>query len=479
MGSRKSTTRENEQTSKSSKGSKERPSDNTLKGRLVEEVVALLHDLPGVKVERNVSLNPVKGADPEDCEIDVLLTTETASGYQVQFAVECKNERGRIGIGYIREFLDKLDDVGIPTQLGIFVSASGFTKNAIRRAKEKGLQLFTLTGLSADRLSSAVAEAFQFNIYLIAQVIKFSVTNKAPKITGEQGFVFFDAEGNPCGQVPDLIWNKWRQGDPQSVIGEHIVELQVPKGWHQIVNGRPEPVLALTATIQVVGLVATLAGETKQHTLVNPVNNKVERSRLDVTFNFPRKVEPNRMVEVRSEEELNALIKKKGVVRVASRVRMPRIRFQNIFNYPLSRRNVEVLAERLKGKKGKKLSKSLPAGMAELEEADLKSVWEPVWLGLTTGALPVIVEDDDGESVDVLGLMWAKEYARVIALRPQFEKHPTPEFADLLAGAYLMQSTVLMEKAESKNGNEAKRLIERTVELIREALKLNPSTWRV
>jgi tetratricopeptide (TPR) repeat protein len=475
MGLRKSSTREKKQTSKSSEDSRRKPSANTLKGRLVEEVVALLHDLPAVKVERNVFLNPVKGADPEDCEIDVLLTTETGSGYPVQFAIECKNERGPIGIGPVREFLDKLDDVGIPTQLGIFVSASGFTKNAIRRAKEKGLRLFTLTGLSADRLSSAVAEAFQFNIYLIAQVIKFSLTNRVSKISSEQGFIFFDRKGNPCGNVPDLIWNKWRQVYLPSVIGEHIVELQVPKGWHQIVDGRTDPVLALTATVQVVGLVATHAGETKHHALVNPVDNKVERRRLNVTFKVPLKGDqPNQIVEVRTEEELSALMKKKGSVRVASRVRLPRIRFMNAFNYPLSRRNEELLAEHLKSNKSGEIPGALPASISEFEEADLKSVWEPVWRGLTSGAVPVIVEDDYGESVDVLGLMRAKEYAHVIALRPQFGKRPTPEFADVLAGAYLMQSNVLVKKAESKKGNEAKRLIERTVELIREALSLNP-----
>ncbi|MDQ3803064.1 MAG: tetratricopeptide repeat protein [Acidobacteriota bacterium] len=413
-------------------------------------MVGLLHDLPGVKVERNVFLPPVKDVDPDDCEIDVLLTTETASGHQVQFAVECKNERGPVGIGKIREFLDKLDDVGIPPQLGVFVSASGFTRSAIRRAKSKGLKLFTLTGLSANRLSSAVAEAFQFNVYLIAQITDLTLTNEASKVTSEQGLAFFDAAGNPCGSVLDLIWNRWRQGDPPSVIGERRVDLQVPKGWHQIIDGRPEPAISLSATMRVTGLVVTLAGKSKRHTLLNPVDGKVERGRLNVTFEIPRKAQKptHSVVEVRSEEELNSLVGKRGAVRITSRVRLPRIRLADAFNYPPSRRDEELLVEQAKKYKAGEVSNPFPPAVAELE--------------------------NEGESLDVLGLMHAKEYARVISLRRQFERRPTPEFADLLSWAYLMQSNVLIEKAGSKRGRESERLIERAVGLIKEALSINP-----
>ena len=447
---------------------------NTRKGRLLEEVVALMHDLPGVKVERNVFLSPVKDADPDDCEIDVLLTTETASGYQVQIAIECKNEGAPIGIGKIREFLDKLEDIGIPPQLGIFVSASGFTKNAMRRAKAKGLRLFKLTGLSADRLSSEVADAFQFSVYLIAQVANIIITNNASKLTSEQGMIFFDASGKPCGYVTDLIWNRWRQGDPPSIIGEHTVNLQVPKGWHQIIEGSPVPVISSSATVHVTGLVITLKGQSKRHTLVNPLDNKVERGRVRVEFKpMPEGKTPDSVEEVRSEEELKALIEKQVGPRITSRVRLPRIQIGNSF-YPLSRRDEEQLGNQVKSYKVGEVPDLLPPGVAELESADFNSLWEPVWRGLTGHGVPIIVEDDEGESIDVLALMRAEEYSRVIALRPQFDRCPTPEFADLLTGAYLLQSNILADKAESKKGREAERLMERAVELLKEAAALSP-----
>lgn len=453
---------------------KAEPAANTRKGRLVEEVVALMHGLPGVKVERNVFLPPVKDAEPDDCEIDVLLTTETAGGYQVQMAIECKNEASPIGIGRIREFLDKLEDIGIPPQLGIFVSASGFTKSAIRRAKAKGLRLFKLTGLSADRLSSEVAEAFQFSVHLIARVINISVTNKASKLTSEQGLIFFDAAGKPCGYVTDLIWNRWRQGDPPSVMGEHTVDLQVPKGWHQIVDGSPVPVISLSATVLVTGLVVTLKGSSKRHTLVNPVDDKMERGRVSVEFKpVPEGKTLAPVVEVTSEEEFKALVEGQTGTRVTSRVRLPRIQVRSGF-YPLSRRDEELLAEQVKRYEAGEVSDPFPPAVAELESADFHSLWEPVWRGLTGHGVPIIVEDDEGDSVDVLALMRSGEYSRVIALRPRFDRHPTPEFADLLSGAYLLQSNLLAEKAESKERGEARRLLGRAVELLEEAAALNP-----
>jgi hypothetical protein len=40
---------------------RKKKADSARKGKLVEAIVALLHDMPGVKVERNVFLPPVHG----------------------------------------------------------------------------------------------------------------------------------------------------------------------------------------------------------------------------------------------------------------------------------------------------------------------------------------------------------------------------------------------------------------------------------
>ena len=92
------------------------------KGRLVERIVARMHDRPGIKVEINVFLRPhhAKGSKRE---IDILITSEVA-GYPVQIAIECKNKKKPVGIDYIDAFVGKLNYVGI--RHGIYVSSTGY-----------------------------------------------------------------------------------------------------------------------------------------------------------------------------------------------------------------------------------------------------------------------------------------------------------------------------------------------------------------
>src|SRR5262249_49938492 len=86
------------------------------KGDLVEEIVARMHESPGLAVERNVFL-PIPGEPGSHREIDVLVSGSFA-GYPMRLAFECKNERGPVGRDKIDAFDGKLRDVGIPTQQG-------------------------------------------------------------------------------------------------------------------------------------------------------------------------------------------------------------------------------------------------------------------------------------------------------------------------------------------------------------------------
>ena len=99
------------------------------KGRLVEQIVASMHEFSGVKVQQNVFM-PTLGNARRKREIDVLLTSNVA-GYLVQIAIECKNEKGVIGSPKIDAFVGKLSDIGIPTRHGIYVSASGYTREQL------------------------------------------------------------------------------------------------------------------------------------------------------------------------------------------------------------------------------------------------------------------------------------------------------------------------------------------------------------
>ena len=142
--------------------------DHIAKARLVEEIVALFHKQEGVTVERNVRLHPL--SDPAQIrEIDVLVTGNVA-GYPIHVPIECKNDGTRITVGQIGKFKDKLEDVGLPVRGSLYVSVAGFGRDARRRAREHGIKLFELEGLTPDRLGSAVHQAFQSTVYLLLRV---------------------------------------------------------------------------------------------------------------------------------------------------------------------------------------------------------------------------------------------------------------------------------------------------------------------
>ena len=75
---------------------RKKTAETTRKGKLVEAIVAMLYDMPGVKVERNVFLPPVHGDKTRTREIDVLLTATVAADYTVRIAFSCKNESKKI-----------------------------------------------------------------------------------------------------------------------------------------------------------------------------------------------------------------------------------------------------------------------------------------------------------------------------------------------------------------------------------------------
>ena len=52
----------------------------------------------------------------------------------------------------IQQFKGKLDEVGIPNQLGKFVSTSPYTRGAKSSAEEAGITLLLLSGLDEKKL---------------------------------------------------------------------------------------------------------------------------------------------------------------------------------------------------------------------------------------------------------------------------------------------------------------------------------------
>ncbi len=346
------------------------------KGKIVERIAALMHDQPGVRVERNRRLPPVGGQGIKR-EIDVLLTA-TVAGYAVQMAIECKNEATAIGSPMIDAFVGKLQYVGIPPQQGIYVSASGYTTGAIERAKAAGVRTLTLRGLKDEDLLGSISDAFQSTIYLLLQVLNVTVTNTAPptKAPDQIGsFGFYNEDEKLAALLPDFIWRAWHSGQLPSVLSEHEVNLPLPSSLHQKVNGKVVETFALKTKFRVIGLTVTLQGKAHNYALVNAAEEAVERMLTDVSFEIFDPMLP--VTAITSEEQLQAFLSMPGAVRVSARMRLPRIVYGNLY-WPPSERVLSTLKERWQAFADGKFSEAPVFTLQELEGTDLQTIWEPI-----------------------------------------------------------------------------------------------------
>ncbi len=307
---------------------------STKKGRLLEKVVAGLHIGRGLKVETNV-LIPTLRDGKRRREIDVLISG-SLSGYPMRLAVECKNENKPIGVAYIGGFYEKLQDIGFPHQHGIFVSTSRYTTGALKRAKELGIKTFLFEGLTADGLSEAIAEAIQSVVYLMLDVREFSFIENVPDGGGppsrQRPPIFQTGDEKKIGIIQDLIWQQWMHGQPDSITGEHELSLPLPETWQERRNDQVIPIHSISAKVQVIGLVLTITGEARQHSLVNTKDQSIEKKNIQVAFDKPdAKVAIH---NIYTETELENFLKNeiKSTISVG-RIRIPRIRMHTQIGY--------------------------------------------------------------------------------------------------------------------------------------------------
>jgi hypothetical protein len=343
-------------------------------GRVFEKLTASMYSEPGVKVERNVHLpgRPAGGKATGGREIDVLLTGHMA-GMVIRVPIECKDYSKRVGVEKIDAFIGKLAHVGLPAQGSVFVAAHGFTKGALARAAEAGVITRVLKEVTKEGLASMVNTALQRVVYLLAMVDTISFQDNVPQHDDLMAaYWFYDKDKHFCGTIMDLIWRKWRAGEPPSRIGEHDITLEVPAGWHRIVGGKEEPLLSLTVKIQVVGLVALLPGTATRLVLSDGTTGATEKTQVNVAFE-------GRSYAVRavdSEEELNQSSEAAAFRITVGRFRLPRI-LMGFMYWPPSAKALEKFNHLAAMMPPEEFLK-LPLSMHNIEEQPLAAAWDPI-----------------------------------------------------------------------------------------------------
>ncbi len=349
---------------------------SSIKGKLLEMLVAELHEAPNVNVARNVKLPSLRDLKRKR-EFDILVSG-LFSGYPVRIAIECKNHRNVLDIKHIDAFIGKLQDVGIPTQQGIYVSSVGFTTGAMERANEVGITPLLFAGLTPDHLSLKIDEAIQSVVYLLAEITSLSIECNIQKIDNSfQLWFLYDQGKNIQGAIPDFVWKMWIEGKIIPDIGEQEINVGIPQELQLYDGYRFEPVISAKAKIRVKALHISVQGKATQQALVNPRDHKISRFQTSVSFDIKQKTFPITTFETESRLQ-DFLDQRTAKVKLSiGRILLPRIRFYSLY-WPLSERAVYTFAN-LAIQCQTERRKATDEEMASIEGADLKTMWDPIW----------------------------------------------------------------------------------------------------
>lgn len=348
------------------------------KGRIIEAIVASMHEGDGVKVERNVKLPPI-GSQKPTREIDVLLSSEVC-GYPVRWAFECKNLKKRIGVEYIDAFVGKLQDVGIPPKFGIFVTTSDYSKGAIDQAKKVGIRLLIMKDILRD-MGPDIQHAVQSTVFLLPILNGLECQNFVYDATMHfsEASVLFNKQGEAITTIPDQIWQAWNEERILAYVGNSDIELEFSDELYQRVGGRLTPVTKIVVKVTVVALVLQFTGTASLHRLDNIATSLTERQQLKTSFD-PLTNGTYQLKTVETEEQLEQEILKPAIVAITTRVRLPRINLWNVAYWPPSERVTKILTERMRAFEAGLIDDPRPFNILELEGTDLSAIFERISL---------------------------------------------------------------------------------------------------
>ena len=202
---------------------------------------------------------------------------------------------------------------------------------------------------------------------------------------------FYDEQGRTCGSIPDLIWQSWLNGQLPLSIGEHDIPLAIPAGWHQVIDGKIEPVLSVSAKLRILGLVVTVSGKARQHLLVDASTKKPEKFKVDASFATDKATFP--VTAIQTEEQLKAFVERPDAVKLSiGRIGLPRIRIGPMY-WPPSERAGQIVIEKMRAFEAGKISDPRPFNFAEIEGTDMQAIWEPIW---GTNSSSQVTDKEDG-----------------------------------------------------------------------------------
>lgn len=318
------------------------------KGSLVEDIVAMLHRIPGVSAVPRARIQ-IPGMN-RPIIVDVLLSGDVA-GTPFRIAIECKNYKKAIEKGAIDTFVGNLLTIGIPPSHGMFVSTSGYTRGAKDRAKLAGIRLLVLNGLNQCRLASAINDALLSVLYCVLHIENISTFPYLPPDPGGRPGTLQIADTAP-GALFDAIWRQWVTGSIPSTLGTATILARTVHAGAAV-------------DYRVVGYAGTVPGTASALSLRDHDTSQLYALRVDADFQGPNTLQLHAVIDeataaTRPNERVGAAV-------VTHRVRVPRIVTTGLFWPPSQDAIAKVIALRNAGER---------LDFARIEGRDLSRAWQ-------------------------------------------------------------------------------------------------------
>ena len=187
---------------------------------------------------------------------------------------------------------------------------------------------------------------------------------------------FRDKKGKVCGSIPDLVWKGWILGKIPDKFGNSQIQVKVPSGWKQIIQGQVAEIKSIVVDIKIIGFGISFSGAVNQYELVDAFDQSVHMSQVDTKFTFP--AGKHSMFELETEKALEDFKTSKGKIHILNRIKAPRIRWLSMY-WPPSKSTIEKMNQRWTLSKQKGEAFDLNAlSLSEIEGDKFSKLWEPI-----------------------------------------------------------------------------------------------------
>ena len=158
-------------------------------------------------------------------QIDISIRRKVAQ-YEILVVIDCKDYKRPVDIKKMGEFITTVQDVR--ANKGAIISSSGFTKNAITLATQKGIDTLRLVDTGSKNWKAYVSiPTLLERTYLKTYSLRFNFKSR-PRLVMTTDLSFlqvFSEDGTLLGTVGEILGRKWNKEGIPHEPGEYEVLL--------------------------------------------------------------------------------------------------------------------------------------------------------------------------------------------------------------------------------------------------------------